>query len=295
MDRPCPPLDERTAHAAARRPSRFLGYLVFIPPILVHLALLAAFEVEVTLASVIVFFVAMLVMGLGITIGFHRYFSHRSFNTSRVFQFLLGFAGCTALQKGPLWWVTHHRLHHIHSDTERDPHSPIAESFWYAHMGWLFSTVFARPNENRVRDIARFPEIVWLERLWTVPGVLAASACYSLGGWAWVIYGYCLSTAVTYQLTFAINSLGHSWGSQRFATGEGSRNNPLLGVLAMGEGWHNNHHRAPTSARHGFAWYEFDLSYAVIRLLQSVGIVWAVRQPPAAAMAVARGIHKTET
>ena len=259
-----------------------------MPLIAVHVALLAMFEVEVTISSLILFFIMTRISGMGITIGFHRFLSHHSFKTSRPFQFLMAFAGCTALQKGPIWWVVHHRLHHKHSDTEHDPHSPVVDGFWYGHMGWIFSNDLMSPDDESVRDLTRYPELVWLDRLWWAPGILAAFACYLIDGWAGLVYGYCLSTAVVFQVTFAVNSLGHTWGPQRFATGEGSRNNVLLGILAMGDGWHNNHHRAPTSARHGFACYEFDMAYSVIKMLKRVGIVWGVRQPPEAAMAAAR-------
>ncbi len=227
------------------------------------------------------------VTGLGITVGFHRCLSHHAFKTSRWFRFALASAGCTALQKGPLWWVVHHRQHHTHSDAEGDVHSPVVGGFWYGHCGWLFARDLMRPDHATVKDLTRYPELVWLDRLWMLPGLLAAGLCYVAGGWAGVVWGYCLSTVLIFQITFAVNSAGHLWGPQRFDTGEGSRNNPVLGILAMGDGWHNNHHRAPTSARHGLAWYEFDMSYLVIRLLRRVGLVWGVRQPPDAVLAAA--------
>lgn len=220
------------------------------------------------------------IIGLGITVGFHRYFSHRSFKTTRWCQFLLAAAGCAALQKGPLWWVIHHRLHHKHSDTPDDPHSPVVDGFFHGHLGWLFTRDLMRPDHGLVKDLTKYPELVWLDRLWMIPGLLMAAACYACLGWNGVIYGYCLSVVLIFEVTFAVNSIGHLWGRQRFATGEGSRNNAVLGYLAMGDGWHNNHHRAPYSARHGFAWYEFDMSYQFIRLLALLGLAWDVKQPP---------------
>lgn len=262
--------------------------LSLAPLIAVHLALVALFFVPITWTAFILFIVMTRISGFGITMGFHRYFSHHSFKTSRVFHFLLGFAGCSALQKGPIWWVIHHREHHKHSDTELDPHSPVVESLWYGHMGWLFSNDLMTPDAKDVHDLTRYPELVWLDRLWMLPGLICAAACYLIDGWAGLVWGYCLSTVVIFQITFAVNSIGHRWGPQRFETGEGSRNNWLLGVIAMGDGWHNNHHRAPTSARHGLAWYEFDMAYQMIRLLNAVGIVWGVRQPPRAVLAAAQ-------
>jgi stearoyl-CoA desaturase (delta-9 desaturase) len=279
------------AASAAPRVSRAAWYritrisLSLAPLIGVHLALVAILFVPITWVGAILFVVMTRITGLGITIGFHRYLSHHSFRTSRWFQFALAAAGCTALQKGPLWWVIHHRQHHKHSDAEGDVHSPVRDGFWYGHCGWLFANDLMQPDHASVRDLTRFRELVWLDRFWMLPGLLAAAACYLIGGWAGLVYGYCLSTVVIFQITFAVNSVGHLWGPQRFATGEGSRNNWVLGVIAMGDGWHNNHHRAPTSARHGFAWYEFDMAYLMIRMLNQMGIVWGVRQPPAAVLA----------
>jgi stearoyl-CoA desaturase (Delta-9 desaturase) len=250
------------------------------PLISVHLLLVALFFVQPTWLSLIVFFLMTRISGLGVTIGFHRYLSHHAFKTSRLFQFLLAAAGCTALQKGPLWWVIHHREHHMHSDVEGDVHSPVVDGFWYGHCGWLFTNDLMKPDTKNIPDLLRYPELIWLDRLWLIPGLIAAAICYAIDGWSGFFYGYCLSTVLVFQVTFAVNSVGHLWGPQRFETGEGSRNNWLLGFLAMGDGWHNNHHRAPTSARHGFEWYEFDMSYLMIRLFRVMGIVWAVRQPP---------------
>jgi stearoyl-CoA desaturase (delta-9 desaturase) len=251
------------------------------PLIAVHLALLAIPFVHFSWVSVVLIVVVTRFSGLGVTAGLHRYFAHRSFKTSRWFQFLLGAAGCTALQKGPLWWVTHHRLHHQKSDEPGDPHSPVIDGFWYGHVGWLFARDLMRPGNDTVRDLARFPELVWLDRMWMVPGALLAALCYAVDGWSGVVYGFCLSVVFVFQVTFAINSVGHLFGRQRFATGEGSRNNLVLGYLAMGEGWHNNHHRAPSSARHGFAWYELDMTHNAIRVLRRLGVVWDVMGPPA--------------
>jgi len=261
--------------------------LSLAPLVAIHLAMVGLFFVEFTVWGVVLFVVMTRISGLGITVGFHRYLAHHAFKTSRWFQFLLAAAGCTALQKGPLWWVVHHREHHRHSDTERDVHSPVVEGFWYGHMGWLFANDLMNPDHRPVRDLARYPELLWLDRLWMIPGILCAAACYLIDGWSGVLWGYGLSTVFIFQITFGVNSLGHLWGPQRFATGEGSRNNWLLGVIAMGDGWHNNHHRAPSSARHGFAWYELDVAYSHIKLFRRLGLVWAVRQPPAEAMAAA--------
>ena len=256
------------------------------PLIAVHLALLAIPFVELSVWSVVGIFVVTRITGLGVTAGFHRYFSHRSFKTTRWFQFLLACAGCTALQKGPLWGGIHHRLHHKHSDAPGDPHSPVVDGFLHGHCGWLFTQDLMHPDERGARDLAKYPELVWLDRLWMLPGLFLAASCFAVLGWNGLVYGFCASVVLVFQVTFAVNSIGHLWGRRRFDTGEGSRNNLVLGYLAMGDGWHNNHHRAPYSARHGFAWYEFDMSYAFIRLLSRVGLAWDIRQPPAELLAV---------
>ena len=245
----------------------------------IHLALFAIPFVEFSWTSVILFIVGTRILGFGVTLGLHRYFSHRSFRTSRWFQFLIGFAGTTALQKGPIWWVMQHRLHHKHSDTEADPHSPVVGGWWHGHLGWLFARDLLSPQFGTVRDLTKYPELVWLDRLWMLPPALLAVACYGIDGWSGVVYGYCLSAVVVFHVTFAVNSLGHLFGGRRFETADGSRNNPVLGYLAMGDGWHNNHHRAPYSARHGFAWYEFDITYQLIRVFALLGLVWGVKQP----------------
>jgi stearoyl-CoA desaturase (delta-9 desaturase) len=258
------------------------------PLLAVHLALLTAVVAAPSALALVLAVGVSRVAGLGVTVGFHRGLTHRSYRTGRLVQFLLACAGCSALQKGPLWWAAHHRLHHAHSDRPGDPHSPVVDGFWHGHMGWLFASDLMYPDPRLVRDLAKYPELVWLDRLWMLPGLLLAAGCYLALGWDGLVWGFCLGVVLVFQLTFAVNSIGHRWGKRRFDTSEGSRNNLALGYLAMGDGWHNNHHRAPTSARHGLAWYEFDMTYRVIRLLARLGLAWEVREPPAAVLAAAR-------
>jgi stearoyl-CoA desaturase (delta-9 desaturase) len=180
--------------------------------------------------------------------------------------------------------VAYHRSHHRNADREGDPHSPVEGGFWFAHCGWLFGRDHMNPDRAAVKDLTKCPELAWLDRLWMLPGLLFAALCFAFQGWGGVL-GYCLAVVFVFHVTFAINSVAHTFGPRRFATADASRNNAVLGVLALGEGWHNNHHRAPHSARHGFAWYELDVSYQLIRVLAWLGLVWDVKLPPPELMA----------
>jgi stearoyl-CoA desaturase (delta-9 desaturase) len=219
---------------------------------------------------------------------YHRYFGHRTYKTSRAFQFLLALLGTTATQKGPLWWASTHRLHHKHSDTERDVHSPRRRGFWYAHMGWWLGAEHEATRLDQIGDFARFPELRWLDRRHVV-GPLALMAATALaGGFDGFLWGYVVSTCALLHGTFAINSLAHVVGSRRYATADDSRNNALLALVTLGEGWHNNHHHYQSSCRQGFYWWEVDVTYYVIKAFARLGLVWDVREPPARVFAEAR-------
>jgi stearoyl-CoA desaturase (delta-9 desaturase) len=247
----------------------------------VHLGCLAAFAVGVDRPALALCAATYLVRMFGITAGYHRYFSHRTYRTSRPFQFALALLGCSALQKGPLWWAAHHRDHHRHSDTPRDPHSPLQNTLWWAHLGWVIDAGSREVDLRAVPDLARFRELRWLDDHHRVPGLALAAACYLVGGPAGLVWGFFVSTVLCYHATFAINSLGHRVGSRRYRTGDGSRNNLALALVTLGEGWHNNHHQCPGSANQGFFWWEVDVTFSVINLLERVGLVWGVRRPPA--------------
>jgi stearoyl-CoA desaturase (delta-9 desaturase) len=224
--------------------------------------------------------VTYLVRMFGITAGYHRYFSHRTFKTSRWFQFVLAALGCSALQKGPLWWAGHHREHHIHSDTDDDPHSPRTRSFWWSHVGWILSENFNHTSWYIVRDWARYPELRWLNRNHWIPGILLGIACFLIDGWAGVVWGLVISTVLLYHAVFTVNSLCHRFGKRRFNTEDHSRNNALVAMLTLGEGWHNNHHHYQSAANQGFVWWEIDITYYVLQLLGCVGLVWKIRSYP---------------
>ena len=211
--------------------------------------------------------------------GYHRYFSHRSFKTSRAGQFLIACLCCTNLQRGPLWWAAVHRHHHRHSDGRADPHSPVRGGFLWAYATWMFSTL-EQPDWGSVRDLSRYPELVWLERLWLVPGLLLAGLFYLMGGWGTVCLDFCLTAVAALHGASVINSLGHLVGSRRYATPDHSRNSLLLALLTFGDGWHNNHHHYPHAAQAGFFRGELDGSFRLIRLLERVGLVWDVRRVP---------------
>jgi stearoyl-CoA desaturase (Delta-9 desaturase) len=271
-----------------RRPFRFPKlptWLDSLPFLAMHLACLAVFFVHVSAAewalAVGLYFVRM----FGITGGYHRYFAHRSYKTSRWFQFVLACLGCSALQKGPLWWAAHHRHHHRYSDEKPDPHSPVVETFWHAHVGWILDPKNDATNYGAIRDFAKFPELVSLNHYHWVPGILLGAACFAFGwlvdgsGWGGLV-AFVISTVVLYHFTFMINSLAHVFGSRRYETTDDSRNNFALALATMGEGWHNNHHHYQSAARQGFFWWEVDFSYYVLKGLSLCGLVWDLRQPP---------------
>jgi stearoyl-CoA desaturase (delta-9 desaturase) len=250
--------------------------------IALHAACLAIWFTGTDPRALVLCGVCYLLRMFGITAGYHRYFSHRSYKTSRPFQFVLACLGCSALQKGPLWWAAHHRHHHRHSDTPDDLHSPRRKGFWWSHLGWILSPAYTSTNWQLVRDWRRFPELRWLNRNHWIPGFALAVACFLIGGWSGLVWGFFLSTVLVYHATFAINSLSHLFGNQRFATADDSRNNLLLALFTLGEGWHNNHHHYQSSARQGFFWWEVDVSYYALKLLGWGGLVWDLRKPPRA-------------
>jgi stearoyl-CoA desaturase (Delta-9 desaturase) len=267
------------------RPGKPPGWVKSVPFVLLHLACLGALFTSAPPLALTLCGATYFVRMFGITAGYHRYFAHRSYKTSRPFQFLLACLGCSALQKGPLWWAAHHRRHHRHSDTAEDPHSPHATSFWWSHVGWIISEEHTGTPEHEVREWARYPELRWLDRNHWVPGLALAALCFFFGLWtgagAWtcLVWGFVVSTVLLYHAVFAVNSLCHLFGRRHYDTAEDSRNNLLVAVLTLGEGWHNNHHHYQSSANQGFFWWEIDVSYYLIRLLGLAGLVWDVRRP----------------
>jgi stearoyl-CoA desaturase (Delta-9 desaturase) len=217
-----------------------------------------------------------------ITAGYHRYFSHRAYKTSRPFAFLLALLGTTATQKGPLWWASLHRHHHRFSDTPEDIHSPLQRGFWWSHMFWILARRYEHTDQDRIKDFSRYPELRWLNRWHLVPPVALGLGLYLVGGWGALLWGYFVSTAVTWHGTFTVNSLAHVFGRRRYATADGSRNSLLVALITMGEGWHNNHHHYQSTANQGWFWWEVDATWYVLKALAAAGIVWDLRTPPPA-------------
>jgi stearoyl-CoA desaturase (delta-9 desaturase) len=217
-----------------------------------------------------------------VTAGYHRYFAHRAFKTSRAFQFLLAVAAQSAAQKGVIWWASHHRWHHKYSDTPKDVHSARLRGFFYSHIGWVMSPEWEGTDRSMVADLVKFPELRALELpiVHMLPTVALALAFLLLGGAHGLIWGYMVSTVLLWHGSFSINSLAHLWGKRRYETGEESRNNFALALATMGEGWHNNHHHYQSSANQGFRWWEIDITYYVLRGLAALGLVWDLRRPP---------------
>ena len=249
--------------------------------ILIHLICFAAIWTGVDAKSLLLCAFMFFIRKFGITGAFHRYFSHRSYKTSRFFQFCLAFIGGAAAQKGALWWAAHHRHHHKHSDTDEDIHSAKLEGFYWSHLGWVMSDEYEEYDVNAVKDLTKFPELVWLDRWLFFPPFVAGFSCWLIDGWRGLVVGFFISTVILYHTTFAINSLCHMFGKRRYETGEESKNSLWLAILTMGEGWHNNHHHYPLSCRQGFFWYEVDITYYILLGLSKVGIVWDLKAPPA--------------
>ncbi len=246
----------------------------------IHVACLAALFTGVSARAALLCVALYVVRMFVITGGYHRYFSHRSYKTSRAFQLVLAVVGTMTVQKGPLWWASTHRKHHRYSDTPLDVHSPKQRGFWYSHVGWITGGDHVTTDLTWVKDLARYPELRWIGKYhWVAPVVLAA-ACGLVAGWSGLIVGFAWSTVIGWHATFTINSLSHVFGRRRYATTDTSRNNWALAVLTMGEGWHNNHHHYQSSANQGFYWWEVDVTYYVLRALAAVGIVWDLRRPP---------------
>jgi stearoyl-CoA desaturase (delta-9 desaturase) len=269
-----------TAKPSTAPRSADIAYPSAVPFLLVHSACFAAIWTGVTW-QVIGLCVSLYCLRMfAVTAGYHRYFSHRSYSTSRLFQFVLALLAQSTAQRSVLWWAAKHRHHHFYADTPEDVHSPRHNGFFYSHVGWLFARRHDVADLSKVPDFARYAELRWLHKNELMPAVLLAGICFLVASWAGLVVGFLWSTVLVYHATFCINSLAHVRGSRRYVTGDDSRNNVVLAILTMGEGWHNNHHACPSSVRQGFRWWEIDASWYVLKLLSVFGIVYDLKTPP---------------
>lgn len=272
-----------------------IDWLRLLPFIGLHLGCFAVLWVGWSWAAVIVAVALYALRMFAITGFYHRYFSHKAFRTSRAMQFMFAVLGASAVQRGPLWWASHHRHHHAHADDEHDAHSPHQHGFLWAHSLWFMARENFAVRNERVRDLLRYPELRFLDRFDALVPLLLAGLLYAVGEWLafaaprldtngpqLLIWGFCMSTVVLYHATFTVNSLAHTFGRRRYATRDSSRNNGWLALITFGEGWHNNHHHFPGAARQGFYWWEIDLTYYGLRLLAVLGLIWDLKPVPAA-------------
>ncbi|QOJ01961.1 MAG: acyl-CoA desaturase [Phycisphaeraceae bacterium] len=292
--------DSTASASGAREPSRFVRAVRLLPFIAMHAGCLLVIWVGFSWWALAVAVGLYAVRMFAITAFYHRYFSHRSFRTSRPMQFVFALLGCSAVQRGPLWWAAHHREHHRHSDQEGDLHSPRLHGILWSHLLWFLQPENTGTNTKAVPDLIKYPELRWIDRYDGVVPLALALAMFALGwsiealggatsGLQMLAWGFFISTVACYHATYTINSLCHVWGRRRFNTNDDSRNNGVLALLTFGEGWHNNHHYFPGSARQGFYWWEFDLTYYVLWVMSKCRLVWDLNPVPERVYKNARG------
>lgn len=272
--------------------NRKIQWLRILPFILLHIACLGVFWVGVSWFAVVFMLVFYLIRMFAITAFFHRYFSHKTFQTSRLVQFIFALLGTMSAQRGPLWWVAHHRYHHRHTDTAQDPHSST-HGFWYSHVGWFLNEYNFATRKEVIKDWLQYPELIWLDRFSLIVVLLTAMSIYALGeavammwpslstsGFQLLVWGFVISTVLLTHATLCINSLAHHYGTRDFDTHDHSRNNLFLSIITLGEGWHNNHHYYAGSTRQGFYWWQIDVTYYVLKLMSCLGLVWGIKPIP---------------
>ena len=270
--------------------TRQVDWLRIVPLLFLHLMCLGVIWVGWSWTAVLVALLLYFIRMFAITGFYHRYFSHNAFKTNRFWQFIFGVLGNASVQRGPLWWASHHRHHHRYTDQAQDVHSPTRHGFWWSHIGWLTSRSNFPTKHKFVAEWHQYPELRWLNRFDTVIPILLALALYSLGeilahaapqlgtdGMQLVVWGFFISTVVLLHATVTINSFDHMYGSRRYNTPDTSRNNALLALITLGEGWHNNHHHYAVCARQGFFWWEIDITYYLLVCMSWMGIVRDLR------------------
>ena len=270
-----------------------ISWTRIIPFIIVHLGVLGVFFVGFSWFAFWTCVFLYLLRMFAITGFYHRYFSHKNFKTSRVVQMIFAVIGASSAQRGPLWWASHHRQHHASADQESDPHSPKYKGFLWSHTLWFLSDKNFETNTKRIKDFARFKELRWLDRFdIAVPAALAVllyvtgslletfAPEYKTNGSQLLVWGFFISTVILYHATYTINSLAHRFGTRRFETKDDSRNNALLALITLGEGWHNNHHYYSGTVRQGFRWWEIDITFYILKLMSFFGLVWDLKPIP---------------
>ena len=290
-----------------RREADRIDWMRCAPFLLLHLGCLGVILTGASWFAVGTAAVLYFARMFAVTGVYHRYFSHKTYRTSRAGQLLLALFGATTVQRGPLWWAYHHRHHHQHSDEEGDRHSPHVHGFWWSHIGWITSRRNFPTDYAKVRDLARFPELVFLNRFDSLIPLAFAGAIFGLGGllerhapglgtngWQLLVWGFFISTTALFHGTSSINSLAHLMGRRRYRTADDSRNSFVLAVVTLGEGWHNNHHRYQGAARNGFYWWEVDITYYLLKALSRTGLIWDLNKVPAAVLAEGRGAPAPE-
>jgi stearoyl-CoA desaturase (delta-9 desaturase) len=270
-----------------------VDWVRIIPFIAIHVCCLGVIWVGWSWSAVSVAIALYVVRMFAITGFYHRYFSHRSFSTSRPLQFLFAFIGNSSAQRGPLWWAAHHRHHHRHSDQEDDRHSPRRQGLIWSHMGWFSAQANYRTDIKLVPDLAKFPELRFLDRFDILAPLSLALMCFVLGrvlnafwpelgtsGLQMWVWGFCISTVAVCHATFTVNSLTHVFGTQPYPSGDDSRNSLLIALVTFGEGWHNNHHYYQSSVRQGFRWWQIDMTFYALWTMSCLGLVWGLKPIP---------------
>lgn len=300
-----------TGAAAVRALPKKVEFDRCLPFVLLHAVCLCGLVYKPSLFDLSVAVFLYWLRMFAVTAFYHRYFAHRTFSTSRIAQFIFAFWASTSAQRGALWWAAHHRQHHRHSDKPDDVHSPVRSGFWWSHIGWITSSANIPTDYESVPDLTRYPELVWLNRFDWVPPTLLALSLIAIGevlrftvpalgtsGVQLLIWGFFVSTVLLFHGTCCINSVGHLFGSARFETADQSRNNWLLAIITMGEGWHNNHHRFQGSVRQGLYWWELDVTYYGLVAFEKLGIIWNLRKPTPdavrSALAASSAIEKSK-
>ena len=286
-----PKIGQILHHAANDEDNRLL--MASSPIALMHFLALGTIFTGFSWVALATLLITYVVRVFALTAGFHRYFSHRAFKTSRIFQFIMAWVGTSSAQLGPMWWAANHRHHHLHSDKPEDIHSPVVKSAFWAHIGWVMCRAYGSIQHERVRDLSKYPELRFIDRFHVLPVLSLILFLYGLGvglnhfypalgtsGLQLVMWGFFLSTILVYHVTFCVNSVTHIIGDKRFDNDDESRNNWWIALLTFGEGWHNNHHRWPLSARQGMYWWEVDLSYLLLRGLEKLGLIWDLKTYP---------------